>query len=348
MKKDSEEARITVDIINLCLDLDWKAAKLYTGFSKSSKDDELAAFWRDMAAEEARHINYWKQLLELAEAGTIPYVFSDPKRIRDELKRIIPKADSVLEEGGAPGMEEQFLAAYRMEFIILNSAFASLFHFLKDVTEDETPADSYNLHLEKFLSALQKHGAGSSELDLIGETLLRLWEENRKLALQNTLDPLTGVLNRQGMVRTVLPMVYFAQRNELIAGVLMIDIDGFKIINDTWGQQVGDYVLRKAADAIRLALRRSDIVCRYGGDEFLVFLPSIQLGTSSIVAEKIRQAIEETGYRNVKFTVCVGGHEGVLSDAPETRYEEMIKKADQALYDAKKAGKNKAVVRGAG
>lgn len=349
MKKISEEDRTTVDIINLCLDIDWKAVKLYTGFSENSKGDDLVAFWKDLAADESGHINYWKQLLEIADAGTIPQVFSDPGRIKEELEGIIPKVDKILEKDGyASAAEVQFLAAYRAEFFILNSAFATLFHYLKDVSEKETPADSYNLHLEKLLSGMEKHGAGSPQLELIGETVMRLWEENRKLAVQNTLDPLTGVLNRQGLIRTVLPMVYFAQRNELVTGVLMIDIDGFKEINDTWGHHVGDYVLRAAADTIRTALRRSDVVCRYGGDEFLVFLPSVLTGTSSIVAEKIRQAVEKSGYKNVRFTVSVGGHEGGLRDAPETRYEEMIKSADAALHEAKKSGKNSVVMRGAG
>ena len=123
----------------------------------------------------------------------------------------------------------------------------------------------------------------------------------------------------------------------------MIDIDHFKIYNDTFGHLLGDKVLRKVALTLEKNLRRADVLCRYGGEEFVVLLPEIDLMRGAYVAEKLRTAIlqetfegeEELPIQNL--TVSIG-----IASFPENgdSAEVVLDRADQALYEAKNAGRN--------
>jgi len=125
----------------------------------------------------------------------------------------------------------------------------------------------------------------------------------------------------------------------------LIDIDNFKAINDTYGHQQGDYVLTEVARHIEASLRKSDICGRYGGEEFIVFLPSVGQGENCRLAEKIRTTIQKLKPADISLTVsigCSGGQIQVTADADQA-VNELIKTADQFLYKAKSLGKNQVI-----
>ena len=126
---------------------------------------------------------------------------------------------------------------------------------------------------------------------------------------------------------------------------MMIDIDFFKSVNDTHGHAAGDEVLRTVASIIKQALRESDIPARYGGEEFAVLLPFTHLEEAKIVGERLRKAVEITPItinqdtdeqKNINVTISMGLAEFNNSETGE----ELFEKADKALYDAKKNGRN--------
>ncbi len=100
------------------------------------------------------------------------------------------------------------------------------------------PEDEYESHLKRFIDALNQFGKTSPEMELLGETLQRLWLENRNLARQSLYDNLTGTLNRRGFFDSIKPLSYLAQRSNLMVGIMMIDIDNFKTINDSYGHRI--------------------------------------------------------------------------------------------------------------
>jgi two-component system cell cycle response regulator len=128
--------------------------------------------------------------------------------------------------------------------------------------------------------------------------------------------------------------------------VLIIDIDHFKAINDTYGHDAGDDVLREFCDRLRTCIRGIDLACRYGGEEFVVVMPDTDLGVASKVAERIRRRIAgepfaiERGSRGVEVTISIGlaGREG-----PQDTSASIMKRADAALYLAKRNGRNRVV-----
>lgn len=152
------------------------------------------------------------------------------------------------------------------------------------------------------------------------------------------LDPLTNLYNRRAIEEKFMS---FMRRNQFVDySVLMCDIDDFKDINDSYGHDFGDYVLRKVADTISNTLRKEDVVSRWGGDEFLVVLFDSEINTSLIVGEKIKKAIEglliENNGVSLKITISIG----IAKSYSGLKYQEVISLADVALYKSKNAGKN--------
>ena len=119
----------------------------------------------------------------------------------------------------------------------------------------------------------------------------------------------------------------------------MLDIDHFKLVNDTYGHQTGDQVLKDVTRTCLSALRTTDIMGRYGGEEFLIVLPETDKGSSMFTAERIRKVIENKFKdSDLKVTISIGC---TLYKNEDTKMKELIYRADQALYQSKKTGRNK-------
>lgn len=166
---------------------------------------------------------------------------------------------------------------------------------------------------------------------------------NYRDALNQALsDPLTGLGNRGALENSLEYQWQMAQRYEQDLGVLMIDIDFFKKVNDTHGHDVGDYVIKHVAQSIKATTRQTDMVFRYGGEEFLVLLNKTTTIGSTIIAERIRENIEnlklvDNNGQLIKVTISIGGSHlrAGLSKG------QLVKEADNALYKAKENGRNR-------
>ena len=157
------------------------------------------------------------------------------------------------------------------------------------------------------------------------------------------LDPLTGVYNRRfGLVRLHEEFGRAVRANTPV-GILMLDIDHFKAVNDTYGHLVGDRLLKSICAIARSSLREGDVLLRYGGEEFLAVLPAASAEDLRLVGERLRRAVEDSalsdGAKTVRVTLSVGGaaypNQNVESE------EVLIRLADEALYRAKDSGRNR-------
>ena len=168
-----------------------------------------------------------------------------------------------------------------------------------------------------------------------------------ELEHESTTDPLMGICNRRYMEKRLHSEFKRAKRYRHHLSLIMIDIDHFKKINDSWGHQVGDIVLKKLAELIVKTVRESDVVCRYGGEELLVILPHTEGTAAKIVAENLRLEIERTKIMTVENspecdTVQVTASFGVTALCEEIdSVHFLLGQADKALYFAKKLGRNK-------
>lgn len=167
--------------------------------------------------------------------------------------------------------------------------------------------------------------------------------DNYILKIISSVDKLTGVFTRKHFDSTFKDFITMARRDGKEFSVIMIDIDKFKNVNDTFGHRKGDEILGKIGRIISENIRKSDIVGRYGGEEFIVVLPDTKANDGEKIAEKIRKVIEKSNLINENYpiTISLG-----LSSYPEhgQSEEELIEKADQASYIAKETGRNRSVI----
>jgi two-component system, cell cycle response regulator len=182
--------------------------------------------------------------------------------------------------------------------------------------------------------------------ELLYRTRLEAFLANQQLAEHASTDPLTGLSNRRHIEPQLVGEIARAKRHQTRFSILMADLDHFKRVNDQYGHDVGDEVLREVACRIRALLRTEDRPARWGGEEFLVLLTDTDAGQAAVVADKLRQAIadqvvESSGGR-IPITISVG----VAAYAGEKEPLEIIKRADRALYRAKAEGRNRVSVDG--
>ena len=175
------------------------------------------------------------------------------------------------------------------------------------------------------------------ELDASSSEIKR---QNRELELLATRDPMTNCLNRRAFFELFDQHYENAQQHRLPIAAFMVDIDHFKLINDNHGHATGDDVLIRVADLLRSKVRETDVVCRYGGEEFSILLPNTSIDQAYIVAEKIRAGIEELNPAGIAITTSLGV--SALSENPESP-EDMLEQADKCLYVAKRNGRNRVI-----
>ncbi|MGE0704762.1 MAG: diguanylate cyclase [Vicinamibacterales bacterium] len=153
-------------------------------------------------------------------------------------------------------------------------------------------------------------------------------------------DPLTGLANRRGGERSVASEIARARRQRTALSCIFIDIDRFKRINDTYGHQAGDRLLRDISDLLRRTLRAYDILVRWGGEEFLLILPGVTLDQARKLAERIRAAVERLDTQGLGEVTISAGTAALDSSYD---FETMLMTADRRLYEAKSSGRNAVV-----
>jgi two-component system cell cycle response regulator len=153
---------------------------------------------------------------------------------------------------------------------------------------------------------------------------------------------LTGAVNRSVFERKLRETLRNAMKNGTSLSLLMLDIDHFKLINDTWGHDVGDLVLREFTKLCDSNLRATDVLARIGGEEFAILLPETDRKMAAVIGERIRTAIEEKKFKGPDHTVSITTSVGCTScnGKIKTTPEILCKTADHALYTAKRTGRN--------
>lgn len=165
------------------------------------------------------------------------------------------------------------------------------------------------------------------------------------LATQAQIDALTGLYNRNYFDKRLSEELADIDRHGHSFCILMVDIDHFKAVNDTYGHPFGDAVLRAFADVFPDILRESDVVCRYGGEEFIVLLRQTTVESASQVAERLRQRVTELNLSRADTQVSVTASfglagTGLLETVDASAADWLLELADRALYAAKEAGRN--------
>ena len=174
----------------------------------------------------------------------------------------------------------------------------------------------------------------------------RVVQYQQHLEHQALVDSLTGLFNRGAFERKMEEEFERAQRYNHPLSVLLLDVDNFKVVNDTYGHHWGDEVLKKIADLLKSKTRRSDYPARYGGEEFVLILPETDLENALSVEAKVHAEIKAAtlGTKARSFSITISAGVSSTCNKQYSNWQELLEDADQALYLAKSRGKDRAEV----
>jgi len=336
------------EILATCVELDTLAVTTYRALAEHCSDEDLAAVFEQLAHEEESHIVWWQELLDAWDQGLIPDVVNDPEtllrdlqQVRDDILTSLPGDLSAL----APGQMVE-LAAH-LEFFMLDPVFAELLE-LTEPGRTGHHREAYARHVEQLVGAIERNSSTDPLARFLARVLKRALRDNVALAAYATHDPLTGLFNRRGLISHLRQWISWAYRYERPLMVLLVDVDEFKHVNDDHGHAVGDYALECIAGALQDSTRKSDLIARYGGDEFAIVAPETDAEEYSALVKRILTAVRGLHCPNwdgspVSLTVSIGG--AVLS--PRGTYSEraidaLLAGADSSLYEAKNSGRDRA------
>lgn len=210
--------------------------------------------------------------------------------------------------------------------------------FLSSMNDEQSIIKGFEYGAVDYITKPFRH----QELLARTKTHIELKLAKEKLLKMAITDELTGLVNRRYFMGRLLHEYERTKRYESVFTVLMIDLDYFKKINDTYGHQAGDTVLRAVSDAMKLSLRLSDIVGRIGGEEFAVILPETEISSAIIIAERLRKRVEALDIPHkdcsIKITISVGASASSMDDLS---IDDVLQRSDSALYRAKENGRNR-------
>lgn len=220
--------------------------------------------------------------------------------------------------------------------IYLNSRFVPEFdwYLIVEQTEDQVENNIqktllFNLFISLFISVI-----------ILFLAYLTIGGYQKKLEQMASTDELTGAASRQVFNLICEQSFNVSKRRKESLSAILFDLDKFKKINDEYGHQAGDYVLKIFANTVREEIRDSDILCRWGGDEFFLILSDCNIGQAELIAKKIREKLEKTPIpyngQKIELTTSMGVTEMGLEDDMES----FFKRIDEALYEAKEKGRN--------
>jgi diguanylate cyclase len=214
---------------------------------------------------------------------------------------------------------------------------------IQDVTSLTEAIEDHQFALRKAAEEMDERKKVEAKLVKYTEELKRL---NAVLKERSIRDGLTGLFNHRYFYYFLRREFLLSSRNGTDLSCLLLDLDNFKKLNDSYGHQFGDAVLKTVADRIGKTVRETDVVSRYGGEEFAILLPGTDLEGAVVIAEKIRTRIEKQAFPHSNLAVGVTVSIGVAAGRAHNpvKPQDLLAFADNALYRAKDAGRNRVVV----
>ncbi len=350
------------EVLDLCVQLDTFAHATYKSMAKTCPNPAVARVFEQMAKEERAHVRWWKDLRDAWDKGLIPDIVSDTESLVLNLRNIAEELPAALPGSFEDQSTERMLeAAAHIEFYMLDPVFGELIE-LTDPGGARSHREAYSRHIDRLVTAIEQSYERGDLARLLARVLRRTWNDNLTLSMYAMRDPLTALFNRRGLSAHLRQWLAWAERYGRPISVLLVDVDDFKSINDAYGHATGDRALKEVALTLRRSVRSSDVVVRYGGDEFAIIAPETDGEELRTLMQRIVDSSCEASVLaedGTPVTLCVSVGAAVVSGeaaeaiaqtrtpAPATgagaiSMDGLLAAADQSLYAAKAQGKNRA------
>lgn len=306
------------------------------------KNEEFDLILLDIMLPEMSGFDICKEIKKLNYYRNVPVIFLTA--LNDQLKKLEGFSVGAIDYVTKPFNYEELIARIKAMLFVkklqdnlkykntkLTEAFAELSKLKLELENKNELLNKKNLELEQVNQALE-----------LAHT--RIYHTNKKFYDQSIKDQLTELYNRRYLYSELEKIMSESSRNAKGLSCIIFDIDHFKKVNDNFGHQFGDTVLKTIADLMKSKFRKSDILCRFGGEEFIIILPECPLTDAANIAENFRKYIEEYEFKTennkiIFITISLG-----ISNLRNNDTQDLIiKRADDALYHAKNNGRNRIV-----
>lgn len=338
------------EILELCVRMNDHARKVYVGMSEVCKELALSETFAALARDEVEQAGWWTGLLEAWQQGLLPDLVNDTGALSERLRALeadLARIDIPGATGDGATCDTLLALAARLEFHMMDTVFDELI----DLTEPagaERRHDAYMRHLQRLIDAISAYYEPDSLAGLLASTLSRTWKDNVRLAVFATHDALTGLYNRRALQAHLPQWTAWSARYGHPLAVLLLDVDYLKSMNDRFGHDMGDAALKAVAEALGSSTRASDLVVRYGGDEFAIVAPETGPDEYRELAGRILDAVRAVEMhtsdgRTVHVALSIGG--AVADDppgVPPRPVTALLAAADQSLYAGKTGGRDRA------
>ena len=334
------------ETLEICVELDSLARETYRQLAAAASNRDLRGTLRDLGDDERVHVSWWEELLHAWDDGLLPDIINDSEEIMRDLERRRAEVAALLPEDLSGMSDRELIAmAARLEFFMISPVFSDLID-LVEPAQAKVRHRAYRNHLRKLTGLIERLEGSDALVGFLARVLDRVSEDNRKLAAQATHDALTGLKNRRSLDEHLSQWLSWSGRYGRPLGILLVDIDNLKAINDASGHDVGDRALTAVAETLERIVRGSDLVARYGGDEFVIVAPergdeAVQSLAGRIVRAARALTIQSNDGDELTASVSVGSAAVRPLHAPLSPAS-VLSMADQSLYAAKREGRNRA------
>ncbi|HRU00910.1 MAG TPA: GGDEF domain-containing protein, partial [Victivallales bacterium] len=260
-----------------------------------------------------------------------------------KIKEVLDKL-AKFEKKSSYNRKDSLEIALQIEAHLLMPEFLMMFKFFSERDYGHNIED-YSSHINKLVSKIGETEE-LSNLKFLLKNVVNLFKTNLELAVKSFEDPLTGLLNRRAFYERAIPIAELTKRENKGLAIIIIDIDKFKEINDNFGHLEGDKIIVKLAKILKKSIRKYDLLCRFGGEEFLILAISDNIADAKNITERLRQKAEKELKINDKrtVTVSIGAKFTKKNISSLQSLNNLIKCSDKNLYEAKRTGRNKVVI----
>lgn len=343
-----------LEMLELCAGLHDKGAKIYRRLAKASKNLDLISFWAEMAADLESLCAGWERIFLLAQQDRIRELLAQPHATRKSLQEIgreMENLDASIQ--GIQTVQDAFQLAYCLEFYLLSPTIEVLRSSLTDLSQKDFQSTNPAGHVRRFLSGFSRLVPSSVFHVALARSLQRMVRHNRFLSEQNTTDPLSGLLNRNGFRKAILPMVVMARRTDSTVGLMMVSVDNLNDLYASLGCEEGDQLVKDMAGLLRECVRLSDVIGRHSFSVFHIFFSKVRQQFLHAMASRILQTIEVRAPWVPRATLSIGASYATLKmgdsftslqEEAEEALERLFEKAADCLHRARLSRNNRVVI----
>jgi diguanylate cyclase (GGDEF)-like protein len=330
-------------ILDSCVAIDTAATSVYGRMAEATPSPALRELFTAMEADERHHVGWWLELQKRYEEGSLQVPFADAAEVADQLASVVDEIGKTVPADLESLDERQMLlVATKIEYFALEPAISELIDLAEGSSDGQR---EYDEHLERLMRAIETEGYVDDSLSIfLVRVLRRAWHNSNAMAGMAMKDSLSGLFNRRALTVLLDQMLASAVRYGEAFSLLMIDIDDFKSVNDRFGHVVGDEAIVSVSGMLSSVTRDSDMVARFGGDEFVILAPRAGSAESSRLAQRVEDAAAAISIQHAGADLSVTLSIGIAvvepgAGAREATSDRVLTAADAGLYRAKEQGK---------